>query len=65
MKKFFNAQFMLECIIADGDSNPVYELRDRNGQIAVFGSIHDVVDFLDESFELFKEQRSKSTGTGA
>lgn len=64
MKKFFNAQFLLECIIADGDDQPVYELRDRNGQIAVLGSIQDVIDFLDQQYKLFCENRSKSSEKG-
>lgn len=64
MKKYFSAQFMLECIIPDDCDKPDYVLRDQRGNICCRGDVDDVVNFLDEMFVQFKNQKSNGDGTG-
>lgn len=61
MKKFVTASFLLELVFIDSVDGPCdvqYDLRDRNGQLAVRGSLEDVKDFLFRSVENYKVQKS-------
>ena len=57
MAKFTSAHFGLECIVKDGEKQPSYILRDRNGNICVIGDINDVEAFLSETFNSFIAQK--------
>lgn len=58
MKKYFSANFMLECIIPDDADHPDYVLRDQRGNICARGSFDDVASFLSQMYNEFKKQKS-------